>query len=95
MKITREIPLSVIITHYSPADPGRISGPPEKCYPPEPAEISFTLLTRGGKTLDDSDFTAEEWEAIELEILETYEKTLSDDADEARIAAYLDYTEGF
>ena len=27
---------------YTPADPGRVSGPPENCYPPEPAEVEYT-----------------------------------------------------
>lgn len=29
---------------YTPGDPGRLSGPPEKCYPPEPAEVEVTSL---------------------------------------------------
>jgi hypothetical protein len=30
---------------YTPGDPGRLSGPPEKCYPPEPSEIEITKLS--------------------------------------------------
>jgi hypothetical protein len=30
---------------YTPGDPGRCSGPPEKCYPSEAAEIEITKLT--------------------------------------------------
>ena len=30
---------------YYPGDPGRVSGPPERCYPPEPAEGEVTSLT--------------------------------------------------
>jgi hypothetical protein len=26
---------------YLPGDPGRLSGPPEDCYPPEPAEVDI------------------------------------------------------
>lgn len=28
--------------HYTPATPGRTSGPPENCYPDEPDEIELT-----------------------------------------------------
>jgi len=27
---------------FSPGDPGRTYGPPEKCYPPEPDELDIT-----------------------------------------------------
>lgn len=30
--------------HYIKASPGRLSGPPEKCYPPEPSEIEDVEL---------------------------------------------------
>lgn len=36
-----EVDLSV---DYTPGDPGRFSGPPEDCYPPEGDECSFTIL---------------------------------------------------
>jgi hypothetical protein len=29
---------------YSPGDPGRTSGPPEKCYPPEDPSIDITKV---------------------------------------------------
>lgn len=29
----------IIPTYYTPGNSGRISGPPEDCYPPEPAEF--------------------------------------------------------
>jgi hypothetical protein len=31
--------------YYTPGDPGRVSGPPEKCYPPEPPEVEVDELT--------------------------------------------------
>jgi len=31
---------------FYPGDPGRLSGPPEKCYPPEPDELDIVTLTR-------------------------------------------------
>jgi len=33
---------------YYPGDPGRVSGPPEKCYPPEPDELDILTLTHNG-----------------------------------------------
>lgn len=29
---------------FIPGDPGRLSGPPEDCYPPEPAEVDITSI---------------------------------------------------
>lgn len=37
---------------YTPGDPGRISGPPEYCYPPEPPEVEWETLE---VTLHDED----------------------------------------
>lgn len=36
---------------YTPGDPGRLSGPPEKCYPAEPAEFEIHELTCNGFNL--------------------------------------------
>jgi hypothetical protein len=33
---------------FYPGDPGRLSGPPEKCYPPEGAEVEILRLTADG-----------------------------------------------
>jgi hypothetical protein len=43
------IPCVCRVTHYRPAVPGRISGPPEDCYPDEPSEFEFELLNTSGK----------------------------------------------
>ena len=34
---------------YAPGDPGRISGPPENCWPPEGAEYEIISLSFGDK----------------------------------------------
>lgn len=31
--------------HYSPGNSGRLSGPPEYCYPPEPSELEIEELS--------------------------------------------------
>lgn len=33
---------------FTPGDPGKVSGPPENCYPPEPSEIEITKLELHG-----------------------------------------------
>jgi hypothetical protein len=55
--MNRNIPITVDINvlgldltataYYHPGDPGRLSGPPEKCYPPEPAEVEVVKLFCG------------------------------------------------
>ena len=79
MKITREIEFTVKITSYHPADPGRLSGPYDQCYPPEPAEIEYTLTTAAGFEIPYDLFTEDEWEAICDEVLDTYEEELQSD----------------
>lgn len=36
--------------NYTPGDPGQVTGPPEKCYPPEASEIEFVALDCGQDT---------------------------------------------
>ena len=36
---------------YYPGDPGRLFGPPERCYPPEPAEIEVERVMHGGEDI--------------------------------------------
>ena len=43
------IPCIVRVTHWEPYDPGRTSGPPESCYPPEGGEGEWEILDRNGK----------------------------------------------
>jgi hypothetical protein len=33
--------VSVTVRMTNPGDPGRLSGPPERCYPPEPPEFEM------------------------------------------------------
>lgn len=37
---------------YFPGDPGQLSGPPEKCYPPEDPDLEFTAIWLQPKTAD-------------------------------------------
>lgn len=64
--------------NYTPGDPGRLSGPPEKCYPPEAAEIDFISLECGqsdARFLLDSTHS----EDIENAALDALEEELRDD----------------
>lgn len=63
---------------YTPGDPGRYSGPPEKCHPAEAAEFEVQTLTCEGKDamfLLDSTFAEE----IMDHIVEAYEADLYHD----------------
>lgn len=42
-----DLPIEIEIETYSPGDPGRFSGLPENCYPPEPEEVEFTARLFG------------------------------------------------
>lgn len=39
-----------------PGTEGRISGPPEDCYPPEDPQVDDIKITRGGKPVLESDW---------------------------------------
>lgn len=65
---------------YSPMIPGRYSGPPENCYPDEPAELEILSLTCEGK---DAMFLLESTceEDIEQAAYEAAEQYLEDERD--------------
>lgn len=67
-----EIEFPVLVEYdYHKGDPGRTSGPPEKCYPPEPAYVEITSVKVLGVevTLPDSDMERIQ-EEIEAKIIE-------------------------
>ncbi|MFT0533977.1 hypothetical protein ACMHYJ_14285 [Castellaniella hirudinis] len=83
------IPCQVSVTHYTPADPGRITGPVDRCYPPEPAEVEFDVLDRRGRPapwlerkMGDADARA-----VEQEIIAAHESAAAEAKAEARIEA--------
>lgn len=88
MQITATIPLEITVTSYFPGDPGRTSGPPENCYPPEPPEIEFEIRTLTGHELSESDFDAAEWDTLIDEVLAAHEAEIEDCRTEAAISAY-------
>ena len=73
---------------FSPGDPGRYSGPPENCYPAEPAEVTVLQVFINGTWADPSDFVAdavlERWaEEIEGECTTAADEDRSDYDDSA------------
>ena len=81
--------------YYTPADPGKTSGPPENCYPPEPSEIEIEdafchILSDGGNAILLSAFdNLMFWEEIERSI-EEHEQSLQEAAEEAYCSSYDD-----
>ena len=67
---------------FTPGIPGRFSGPPEKCYPDEGAEIEFKTLTCEGNDalflLESGSLCAE----IEEAAIEAAEEKYEPDADD-------------
>jgi hypothetical protein len=87
VKIDAYLPLEITVTSYSPATPGRSSGPPEDCYPGESAEIEFEVRTRTGHELSESDFGQQAWKDVCEAVLEQHEDEIENARAEAHIAA--------
>lgn len=84
-----------VVFHYQPGSPGKLYGPPENCYPPEPAEAEVTevhLVNLISET-EDREPTPEEceyWEERFMnEIADTDElfERMCDEGEEAEQAA--------
>jgi hypothetical protein len=95
----RGVPCKVRVTYYVPADPGRTYGPPERCYPPQPAVVDFDVLDEQGRPdsalesrMDDADTRAVEQEAItamEEQIQADRDRAGEDRAEDRRIFGVL------
>jgi hypothetical protein len=72
LEIYVEVAVLVRVTAYTPGDPGRVSGPPEACYPPEAEEIEFEVI--GMPSIDE----LENSEKIYDMVLEAYTERLED-----------------
>ena len=53
---------------YTPEDIGRVSGPPEYCYPPEPEQFEITKLLINGQE-SNIELTDAQYESIKDEAL--------------------------
>lgn len=58
------------VLSYTPADEGRTSGPPERCYPPEPEILEFQLYRDEGRTvlMEEDELPQSEWDRVEEKI---------------------------
>lgn len=71
---------------YEPGSPGNTSGPPERCYPDEPASLMITAVYIAGELIETdvfSDAVIERWEQelCEKQILADEEEAASMQAD--------------
>ncbi|MGS1115984.1 hypothetical protein [Castellaniella sp. UC4442_H9] len=95
----RGVPCKVCVTYYVPADSGRTYGPPERCYPPQPAAVDFDVLDEQDQPdlalrdqMDDADTRAVEQEAIaamEEQIQAERDRAAEDRAEDRRIFGVL------
>ena len=69
---------------YEPGDPGRLSGPPEDCYPPEPAQVTVLQVFINGVWCDPEDFIADA-------ILERWHEEIEGEIDSAAEGERQDY----
>lgn len=72
-----EYELEVEVTDYTPGDPSRTYGAWEDCYPPEPEEIEFEVIS--GQRFDDDvavDLTKEECTQVAYDHSELIEEIL-------------------
>jgi hypothetical protein len=70
------------ILSYYPGDPGRLSGPPEHCYPPEPEEVEWELCDEEGNILVVLPLTEKQYQDIESQILDFIHNAQNEDFDE-------------
>lgn len=63
--------------NYTPGSPGKLYGPPEDCYPEEPAEVEL-LSIRGddGFVLDPSELSSEEQSRLEQDVIDWVDSQL-------------------
>jgi hypothetical protein len=70
---------TIVVHEYRPAIPGRTYGPPEDCYPEDPAELDYTVFNENGDTVNLSNYMID---LVEDVILEHFK---------AEAEAYADY----
>ena len=66
--------------NYIPGSPGRFSGPPEHCYPEEPAEVELlSIHGDDGFVLDPSELSDGERERLEQEVVDWADSQVFED----------------
>lgn len=69
-----------LVGQFSPGDPGKVSGPPENCWPPEPAEAEVEQVLKDGKPWDGK-LTEEEEDAAVEALLKAGDDSFDDGPD--------------
>jgi hypothetical protein len=88
MRLDAYLPLDITVTSYHPAVPARLFGPPEQCYPEEPAEIEFEVRTLTGDVLAESDFGPEAWANLCEAVLAAHEEARRAEAEDTAVRAW-------
>lgn len=78
----------VIQYYYTPGTPARVSGPPEHCYPEEPAEVDMQVFDEDGNCVDHL-LSEKEWDRLEQQVINEAVKA----REEARADAARDRAE--
>lgn len=66
------------VTYYYRGAPGRTSGPPENCYPPEPPELDWELLNLDGTPAPDTVLVGQREDEITEQLLEWLQEEQED-----------------
>lgn len=74
-----------VTAHFHPGSPGRTSGPPDKCYPAEPAEIEIISVWNCTESKDEPELVDSfgENEDLYLDLVEKAEEEDRDDYEAA------------
>ena len=66
--------------NYIPGSPGRFSGPPEHCYPEEPAEVELlSIHGDGGFVLDPYELSDKERSRLEQDVVAWVESQICEE----------------
>ena len=88
MKLDAYLPLDITVTSYHPTVPARLFGPPEDCYPEEPAEIEFEVRLLTGHELSESDFGEDAWNDLYDTVLDAHEEERRSAAEDTAVRAW-------
>lgn len=83
MRIESSITLDIKVISFHLGRPAQTSGPPESCYPEEPADIEFEVCTLTGHELSESDLGETAWSELYDDVLATFEADRQEALDDA------------
>ena len=82
-----------VSAHVNAYDPGRLSGPPENCYPPEGGDCDDIALFLDGRELTEEEFKAlgGSWDKLRASVEEAFAGQEADYPDDRDPCDYDDY----